>query len=229
MARPPVVPPPPAPPPAAPLPSPPDGVAWALVPLVTAGIGAPGSFLYAAVRRRSALLGAAAALYTAGVVGGCAEIIGGTSGGAVIGLLLFILTWTLSTAHAMVIRPRLYPPTSARDQLNQRAVEMARHRRSLREEARKVVADDPVLARELRIGRPDLLPRPFDDGGLIDVNHVPPEVMSRLPGLTYEMVDRIMRIRTESGGFVSAEEMVVQCDLPPSVVTEISEYALFLR
>jgi hypothetical protein len=199
------------------------------VPLITVGIGAPGSFMYAALRRRSAMLGGAAALYAAGVLGGCVEIIAGSGEGAVIGLLLFILTWTLSTAHAMVARPKLYPPTNARDQMNQRAVEMARHRRTLREEARKVVADDPVLARELRIGRPDLLPRPFDDGGLIDVNHVPPEVMSRLPGLTYEMIDRIMRFRTESGGFVSAEEMVVHCDLPPSIVADISEYALFIR
>src|SRR5690242_12774238 len=106
---------------------------------------------------------------------------------------------------------------------------MARQRRSLREAARKIVADDPVLARELRIGRPDLMPRQFDDGGLIDVNHVPPEVLSRLPGLTYEMVDQIMRLRGQTGGFVSAEELVVQCDLPPSVVSDIAEYALFLR
>lgn len=223
--RPPVAPRLPVPPPAPPS----DGLGWALVPLVTAGIGAPGSFLYAAMRRRSVLLGGSAAAYGAGVVGGCAEIISGSGSGAVIGLLLFILTWTLSTAHALAARPRLYPPTNPRDQMNQRVVEMARHRRSLREAAREVVADDPGLARELRIGRPDLLPRSFDDGGLIDVNHVPPEVLSRLPGLTYEMVDRIMRFRTESGGFVSAEELVLHCDLPPSIVTEISEYALFIR
>ncbi|MGH3375426.1 MAG: ComEA family DNA-binding protein [Actinoallomurus sp.] len=213
-----------------PSPAPPsDGLGWALVPLMTAGIGAPASFLYAALQRRSIVLGGAAGVYGAGVIGGCAEIISGSGDGALIGLLLFILTWTLSTVHALTARPRLYPPTNARDQMNQHVVEMARQRRALRDAARQVVADDPVLARELRIGRPDLLPRAFDDGGLIDVNHVPPEVLSRLPGLTYEMVDRIMRFRTESGGFVSAEELVVHCDLPPSIVTEISEYALFVR
>lgn len=221
----------PPPPPPVPVPPPSDGLGWAFVPLITVGIGAPASFAYAALRRRSAVLGGAAALYGAGIVGGCYEIIAGSGGAEAvgIGLLLIILTWVLSTAHAMVARPKLYPPTSARDQMNQRAVEMARYRRSLREAARKFAADDPALARELRIGRPDLLPRTFDDGGLIDVNHVPPEVMSRLPGLTYEMVDRIMRFRTESGGFVSAEELALHCDLPPSIVGEISEYALFLR
>lgn len=211
-------------------PAPPsDGLAWAMVPLLTAGFGAPASFMYAAMRRRSVALGGAAVLYGAGVVGGCAGIVAGDAVSAVFGMLVFVLTWTLSTVHALVARPRLYPPTSASDKMNQRVVEMARHRRTLREAARKVVLEDPVMARELRIGRPDLLPRPFDDGGLIDVNHVPPEVLSRLPGLTYEMVDRIIRFRTQSGGFVSAEELVVHCDLPPSVVPEIAEYALFAR
>jgi hypothetical protein len=37
------------------------------------------------------------------------------------------------------------------------------------------------MAWELRIGRPDL-PRVYDDGGLIDVNHVPPQVLATLPG-----------------------------------------------
>jgi hypothetical protein len=200
-----------------------------MVPLLTAGIGAPASFVYAAVRRRSPALGGAAAAYAAGVLGGWAGIVTESDGGVMLGLLLFLLTWTVSTVHALAARPRLFPPTSVRDQMNERVVAMARHRRGLREEARKVVADDPVLARELRIGRPDLLPRPFDDGGLVDVNHVTPEVLNRLPGLTYEMVDRIMGVRTQTGGFVSVEELVVQCDLPPSVVSEIAEYALFIR
>jgi hypothetical protein len=206
-----------------------EGIAWAVVPIVTAGFGAPASFLYAALRRRSPALGVAAAGYGAGVVGTWLAIGLGTGASAALGMLLFILTWTVSTVHALVARPRIYPPTNARDQMNEQVVAMARHRRSLREAARRVVAEDPVLARELRIGRPDLLPRQFDDGGLVDVNHVPPEVLHRLPGLTYDMVDRIMRFRTHAGGFVSAEELVVQCDLPPSVVTDIAEYALFLR
>jgi hypothetical protein len=54
-------------------------------------------------------------------------------------------------------------------------------------------------------------------------------VLSRLPGLTYAMVDRIMGLRTGNGGFVSAEEMAVHADLPPSIVSEIAEYALFIR
>jgi hypothetical protein len=205
-----------------------DGIGWSLVPLLSVGFGAPASFLYAAIRRRSVALGGAAVGYGAAVTFEFAGLVAG-GGLAALGLLAMVLTWTISTAHAMAARPRLYPPDNTRDRMNQRVVEMARHRRSLRESARKIVTEDPGLARELRIGRPDLLPRPFDDGGLIDVNHVPPEVLGRLPGLTYAMVDRIMRLRTGNGGFVSAEEMAVHADLPPSIVTEIGEYALFVR
>jgi hypothetical protein len=216
-------------PPYRPSPSVPDGMGWAVIPLLTAGFGAPASFLYAAIRKRSAGLGGAAVLYGAGVLGACTGIAFGTAPAVLLGLLMFILTWTISSVHALVARPRLYPPVNPQEQMNQQVVEMAQHRRTLREAARRIVADDPGLAHELRIGRPDLLPRPFDDGGLIDVNHVPPEVLSRLPGLTYEMVDRIMRIRTEQGGFVSAEELAVHADLPPSIVAGVAEYALFVR
>jgi Helix-hairpin-helix motif len=228
-------PPPPRPPvgPAGPLvplpPEPPGGRGWAAVPVLTGGIGAPVSFGYAALRRRSSSLGGAAVGYGVAVLGGLAGILDAGDGLAAIGVLLLLVTWIVSSVHALVVRPRVYPPASPRALLNRHVVAVARHRRALRHEARQVVADDPVLARELRIGRPDLLPRAFDDGGLIDVNHVPPEVLSRLPGLTYAMVDRIMRVRTHSGGFVSAEELAVQCDLPPSVVPEIAEYALFVR
>jgi hypothetical protein len=45
------------------------------------------------------------------------------------------------------------------------------------------VARDVELARELGIGRPDL-PRQMDDGGLIDLNHVPVSVMAGLLGLS---------------------------------------------
>jgi hypothetical protein len=200
-----------------------------MVPVLTVGLGAPAAFVYAAGRRRSVALGGAAAAYGAAVIGGAAGILSGDDGATFLGLILIVLTWTISSVHALVARPRLYPPTDTRDQANQRVVEEARRRRALREDARAIARDDPVLARELRIGRPDLMPRSFDDGGLIDVNHVPPEVLSRLPGLTYAMVDAIMRLRTENGGFVSAEEMAVHADLPPSIVSEIAEYALFVR
>src|SRR5690606_39982870 len=40
-----------------------------------------------------------------------------------------------------------------------------------------------MLAKRLAIGRPDL-PRQFDDGGLIDLNHAPEHVLTSLPGVS---------------------------------------------
>ena len=39
-----------------------------------------------------------------------------------------------------------------------------------------------MLAQELKIGRPDL-PRDYDDGGLVDVNHVPAAILAARLGL----------------------------------------------
>ncbi len=203
-----------------------DGVGWALVPVLTAGVASPVSFLYAARRRGSVALAGAGLAYGVGVTGSIVAL--SSHGGGTFGLLLGLLTWVASTAHAIISRPAIFPPINPRDHLNQQVVEVARHRRALREAARKIVVDDPGLAHELRIGRPDLLPRAFDDGGLIDVNHAAPQALSRLPGLTYAMVDRILRIRAEQGGFVSVEELAVHADLPPAIVAGIAEYAIFI-
>jgi hypothetical protein len=54
--------------------------------------------------------------------------------------------------------------------------------RQRRYEAKAIAARDVNLARELRIGRPDL-PRQYDDGGLVDLNHVPGPIMVQLLGL----------------------------------------------
>src|SRR5699024_9098088 len=64
-----------------------------------------------------------------------------------------------------------YHPAVSAQQQAVAAVEYGRH---LRQEARKILHRDPMMARELRIGRPDL-PRTYDDGGLVDLNTAPGE------------------------------------------------------
>lgn len=111
---------------------------------------------------------------------------------------------------------------------NARAVADANLRRDLRRRAREQAAEDPGLARELGIGRPDL-PRHYDDGGLIDLNHAPPAALTALSGVTPEIAERIASIRDEVGGFSSAEELMVTADLSPDLLNEIKEYGVFLR
>jgi hypothetical protein len=117
------------------------------------------------------------------------------------------------------------PPPPAMDG-NAQAVAAAHARRELRRRAREQ-AKDVALARELCIGRPDL-PRHYDDGGLIDINHVAPPALTMLTGVTPEIAERIVAIREQVGGFSSAEELAATADLHPDLLPEINEYGIFL-
>ena len=85
---------------------------------------------------------------------------------------------------------------------------------------------DPALARELRIGRPDL-PREYDDGGLVDINHAPAEVIAT-SGMTLELAQKIVEVRETVGGFISAEELSATVGLPPQLTADLAEYTIYL-
>lgn len=75
-----------------------------------------------------------------------------------------------------------------------------------RERALQIVTHHPEMARELRIGRPDL-PRWFGDGGLIDVNGVPEYVLAQLPGMSVEQAGRIIADRIVRGPYTSVYDL----------------------
>ena len=83
------------------------------------------------------------------------------------------------------------------------------------------------LARELRIGRPDL-PRQFDDGGLVDLNHVPAPVMVQQLGLAEAEAAQVVEARDHIGAFLSAEEVIAHTDLSPTLIDGIRERLVFL-
>ncbi|TDC60280.1 helix-hairpin-helix domain-containing protein [Actinomadura sp. GC306] len=220
--------PPPRPPAQAPYQDTVRSVVWACVPLMTFGYGTPFSFWYAAVRRRSWGLGAAAAGYGAGLATVMVLLATDNPVLAVVGAFLWMLLWVAGAGHAFAVRSSVFPRGIPHDRRNQHAIEVAKYRRSLRDQARALAAEDPALARELRIGRPDA-PRTYDDGGLVDVNSAPPEIIAALPGMTPELVERVVRRREEQGGFMSAEEMAVDADIPPDVLPQMADYTIFLR
>ena len=67
------------------------------------------------------------------------------------------------------------------------------------------------------------------DGGLIDVNTVPVEVIALLPGMTAAMAERVVPVRDARGPYGSAEELSVFADLPPAVTDLLAGYLLFLH
>jgi hypothetical protein len=198
-------------------------VVWAVIPLVSLGLASTLVFGYAAIKLRKPIHWGAAVIYLALFVL-MAELSDAAEGSAmdIAFAVPLVLSWLGGTVHAFVIRPKVF---SSRQY--DRAISTARNRRELRQEARET-ARDASMAWELRIGRPDL-PRDFDDGGLVDVNHAPATALAELlPGMTPELVERVVRVREQCGGFTSVEELSTLAELPPALTPRIDEYAIFI-
>ncbi len=69
----------------------------------------------------------------------------------------------------------------------------------------------------------------FDDGGLVDVNHSPLEVIAGLPGIDVKTAEHIVMTRSQLGGFSSVAELSVTLDLPPAQLDGIADRLLFLK
>ena len=199
-------------------------VGWALLPLVTLGLASVATFGYAAIRLRSRALGFCAAAYGLAASAFLFLVNIGTDAswqsnlGAAIGLT----SAAIATGHGFAIRPRVLdgPIVTAEDK--------ARDALRRRAHARKLVTDHPQLAKELKIGRPDLH-SDFDDGGLIDVNHVPEGYLTILPGIDTALASRIIEVRDAIGGFDSLDDMGILLDLPPQRLDWAQERAIFVR
>ncbi|WP_433725661.1 BTAD domain-containing putative transcriptional regulator [Actinoplanes sp. CA-051413] len=98
---------------------------------------------------------------------------------------------------------------------------------TLRDQARQFATFDPERARILGIGRPDLM-RAFDDGGLVDVNHVPGNELARLPGISSEQAHRIVIDRLNHGPYARPEDLVVRGVLPMRAVNRLSSKLICL-
>jgi DNA uptake protein ComE-like DNA-binding protein len=94
------------------------------------------------------------------------------------------------------------------------AVFAALSARTRRQDVRKLAAQDPLLARDLRIGRPDLA-RKYDDGGLVDLNNAPANTIADVCELNPDDADKIVSRRQLNGGsFSSIDELLVLVNLP---------------
>ncbi|TQN42122.1 hypothetical protein FHU33_1516 [Blastococcus colisei] len=107
------------------------------------------------------------------------------------------------------------------------AVARALGARARREETRQLVTREPGLRRELGIGRPDL-GRGYDDGGLIDVNTAPTEVIARVADIDRGDAEAIVAGRTARGGsWFDMAELVDSVPLSPSAREHLRERAVF--
>ncbi|MER7439549.1 AfsR/SARP family transcriptional regulator [Micromonospora avicenniae] len=133
--------------------------------------------------------------------------------------------WVLGVVHTILLNGRIWSALTAR--AGGAAAPVPDERRIRREHARHLLHHYPPARDELRIGRPDL-PRTFDDGGLIDVNAVPEQVLAALPGLTADQCRHIAVDRWLHGPYTSLEDLAVRCMLPPNLTEPLRDLLLFL-
>jgi len=131
------------------------------------------------------------------------------------GLMLGVIVVAL--CHLVWVRRRVWPREGAFGSTDP-AVAAAMAARARRAEARVIVEQDPPLARELRIGRPDL-PRSYDDGGLVDLGGAPAPVLVERCGIPPEVAAQIVDARP----YVTVDDVLTTTDVPYPLWERIRE------
>ena len=184
--------------------------------------------IYAGVRARVRAWIVLGAVWSAVAIAGWIASTTGTQNGhhrysAVAGLLL-MLAWAGGAATSFVIRPeyerRMQSPLLG-------ASEQAQRRLRERKEAQQLAREDPKLAREMGVGRPDVAGAA--DAGLVDVNNATAAALTTLPGIDDALATRIVETRSQLGGFSSVEDLGIALDLSGDVVEDLRDRVVFLR
>jgi len=105
-------------------------------------------------------------------------------------------------------------------------LDAAEDRLERRELALGLAEEDPVRARELGVGRPDL-PEAFD-GELVDLNHASVEAIRGLPGFDRRLADRVVAIRAEINGFDAIDDLGLFLDLDANQLDRLRGCAVCL-
>ncbi len=196
---------------------------WPWISLIPIGLGAWAP-IYAGVRARRwtwILLGV---LCCAVVIGGFVKNgTGGHPGSDDIAGMLVIIGWVGAVAASFSIRPA-YERQMSSPLLE--ASEEARARLSERRRALALAHENPALAQEIGIGRPDK--RGAADAGLVDVNNASVAALEKLPGIDDQLAFRIAEVRAQIGGFSSLEDLGAALDLDGDLVEELREKVVCL-
>jgi len=200
-------------------------LAWASMPIWSFSLLAFVPFLRIALARGRARDWAVFAGYLAStVIVISAAASNNDAAGAVAGTMAIVVA-VVAAVHAFVaFRPG--SETVGGSAASELALTSARTRMRRRQQARELAASNPVLARELGVGRPDV-PHDYDDGGLVDVNHVPGEVLRQSLGLTAAESAAIITVREQLGRFSGPEELTAYTELTPDRVDALRDWMLF--
>jgi hypothetical protein len=154
----------------------------------------------------------------------------GTSGNeaiSTIGGLSVLVTVVVACVQLRPLRRAVYGAPGAVPVHDDPAVTSALGARARREETRQLIGREPGLQRELGIGRPDL-GRGYDDGGLIDVNTAPAEVIAVVADIDAKDAEAIVAGRGAHGGsWFDVAELLDHVPLPSYAQQQLRDRAIF--
>jgi hypothetical protein len=193
---------------------------WVYISLIPIGLGAWAP-VYAGLKARNNLWTLLGVLWTAIVVAGIS--ISSHHGTGNLGGLLLILGWVGAIATSFIIwgpydRLMESPLTAATEAGQQRLQE--------RQRALQIARENPALAQEMGIGRPDKAGAA--DAGLVDVNNAPVTALLNLPRVDGDAATQIIEGREKVGGFSSLEDMGVALDLDGALIEGLRGQVVFL-
>lgn len=180
---------------------------------MTFGVGTWAAFVYAGTRARVRSWKLAGLGYLCLIVAAAALIAPQHEPWGTLGGFAIIFVWVGGFVHALIIRStylrRLHSPDQA-------LLDAADARARVRDEALQLARDDPARAKALGVGRPDI--ELAFDGGLVDVNSAPAEVIARLPHADEALAERIVAVRGRVGGFSSVQDLGLVLGLPGPII-----------
>ncbi|WP_181309987.1 DUF2510 domain-containing protein [Nocardioides campestrisoli] len=207
-----------APPPPATRGKRPTGLWYFVITIASAGLFSAVPFFHAASRldrphlRKVGAAFAAAGLVSFILLGSSPEDAEGTptgwaadAGGLMALTVMLVATLLLIGLRREVYRPRVVMAPPVGNAGAMATVEAARRRRA---EARQLAARDPLMARELGIGRLESQ-HGYDDGGLVDLNAVSAQQLSAVCGLPPETAAQVIESREALGRFTQVEDAIV--------------------
>lgn len=221
---------------------------WFLVPLFTFGFASFVMVLIGALKLKSKPnLYAAIGYFTATVAYFCGVALTTDPNAdpnaepsmpfALVSVSFLIAVWLGGTAHTALLQhvvgkldpePALASAIRAVPHSPDPALAAAAWRLSRRQEARQLLATSPAMAWELKIGRPDITGRQYDDGGLVDMNHVAAEWLAYALQIPRSLADEIVTVRDQRQGFTSSDELIVYCEsVTPEMLAMISDLMIF--
>ena len=134
-----------------------------------------------------------------------------------IGLGIFLACIVVATVVAVINR-------SPRSALPGTIEELTR--RQEREQYRNLARRDPILARNMAVGRPDLS-RNYSDGGLLDLNALAADALSHFGALSIEDAQQIVAAR-QYARLANLDDLIARCQLSEPTIARLRETAIFL-